>query len=288
MNSLQIKYFLSIVENGLNFTKASKALCVSQPAISKHINKLGEELGIKLFNTNKTTTRLTPGGELIYQFFTECGEKLTRIISEAKYLNSQNTGDLKVAAINGWDISLLNDIFGSFSTSYQNISISFEAVGFRAINNGLLANTYDLIFTLRDQLEGLQNVSIKDITTTSRILLYSTNHPLAKKEAVTVLDFKDDIFYTLSEDETPLAKIINEQYCKSKGFIPQFKMAPNIDTILLFLESGKGFTILDQKDRRINNTAFKYIELDDFLRICVAWKKNNTNWALKAFLDTCF
>ena len=44
MNSLEIQYFLTIVKYG-SFTEAAQALSVSQPAISKSIQKLEESVG---------------------------------------------------------------------------------------------------------------------------------------------------------------------------------------------------------------------------------------------------
>jgi DNA-binding transcriptional LysR family regulator len=52
MTDIEIRYFLEVVRQGNSWTKAANAVYVSQPALSKHIAKLGEELGIKLFDTS--------------------------------------------------------------------------------------------------------------------------------------------------------------------------------------------------------------------------------------------
>jgi hypothetical protein len=81
--------------------------------------------------------------------------------------------------------------------------------------------------------------------------------------------------------------MINEQYCKSKGFIPTIKTLPNHDSILMAVEGGKGFTILDKWNRAINNRSFKHIELDDSIAISAVWRKDNTNAVLPLFCDEC-
>jgi DNA-binding transcriptional LysR family regulator len=69
MTELEITYFLKIVDEGLSFTKASQSLYVSQPALTHHIKTLGEQLGVKLFNTSKkNSVTLTPAGKL-FAFF---------------------------------------------------------------------------------------------------------------------------------------------------------------------------------------------------------------------------
>lgn len=49
MKLQQLKYFLAIVDNGLNITAAADRLYTSQPGVSKQIKLLEEELGLQLF-----------------------------------------------------------------------------------------------------------------------------------------------------------------------------------------------------------------------------------------------
>ena len=59
----QIRYFLAVAEAG-NFSLAAAGLFVAQPALSRQIAALEEELGVTLFVREARGVRLTPGGEL--------------------------------------------------------------------------------------------------------------------------------------------------------------------------------------------------------------------------------
>jgi DNA-binding transcriptional LysR family regulator len=288
MNDLWIKYFIAVVDNDMNFTKASKALYISQPALSKHVNDLGKELDVKLLDTSrKNTPKLTPGGKLLYQFFSEYNDKLKETVITAKALNDQETGELKIAVTNDWDISDLHKKIDAFSLNHPNIFITIESMGFNAIKKGLLNNSYDMVITTANLFAGIQKVNSKDLFFGPRLLLYSYNHRLAEKTELDITDFKDDILYTFSPAVDPTAKIINEQYCKSKGFIPIIKTVSNFESILLAIEAGRGFTIVSKWNRIVNNKGFKYIELDDNITLCAVWKKDNTNPALSLFCNEC-
>ena len=52
MNSLQIQYFLTVTEQK-SFTEAARILFITQPAISKQIRLLEQELGAVLFERGK-------------------------------------------------------------------------------------------------------------------------------------------------------------------------------------------------------------------------------------------
>ena len=54
------------VANTKNISKAAKELYISQPAISKSIQKLEESLGTKLFERSSRGVALTDSGELLY------------------------------------------------------------------------------------------------------------------------------------------------------------------------------------------------------------------------------
>ena len=59
MKLQQLRYFLAIVDNGLNITAAAEAMFTSQPGISKQIRLLEEELGVEIFSrSGKHLTRV--------------------------------------------------------------------------------------------------------------------------------------------------------------------------------------------------------------------------------------
>jgi len=63
MKLQQLKYFLAIVDNGLNITAAADRLYTSQPGVSKQLKLLEEELGLQLFiRKGKSLDGLTAAG----------------------------------------------------------------------------------------------------------------------------------------------------------------------------------------------------------------------------------
>ena len=63
MKLQQLRYFLAIVDNGLNITAAADRLYTSQPGVSKQLKLLEEELGLKLFiRKGKSLDGLTAAG----------------------------------------------------------------------------------------------------------------------------------------------------------------------------------------------------------------------------------
>jgi DNA-binding transcriptional LysR family regulator len=289
MTDMEIRYFLGVVDNGLSFTRASQALYVAQPAITRHINKLGEELGVKLFDTTKkNAVSLTPAGELFYKYFTEQIDSFNKITIQAKDLDKQFSGEIKIACLSGWDMAVLIQKISTFQSRFPSVYISFYSDGFKALKTGFQNGYYDALIMLESDYEGQPNTALQRLYTIPLVLLFSTNHALAGKSDLSILDFKDDALYLLSSGETPFARSVNETYCKSKGFMPKIKEMPNLDSIFLAIGSGSGYTILDKLHRSVNTSLFKSIEIDNYVNICAIWKKNNANPSLPLLLDTLF
>jgi len=74
----QLRYLVTIVQNGLNITAAARALHTSQPGISKQVKLLEEELGFQIFEREgRNVTRVTAAGQAVV-------EHATRLLEEAE------------------------------------------------------------------------------------------------------------------------------------------------------------------------------------------------------------
>ena len=59
MNTKQIQYVLALSET-LNFSQAAERMGISQPALSKQIQYIEKEFGVKLFDRNHSPLTMTP------------------------------------------------------------------------------------------------------------------------------------------------------------------------------------------------------------------------------------
>ncbi|MQS97976.1 LysR family transcriptional regulator [Companilactobacillus halodurans] len=73
----QLKYFV-VVANQESITKAAKILYVSQPAVSKTIGQLEDELETTLFDRTGRTLKLNRAGKLFYSYVNDSLEELNR------------------------------------------------------------------------------------------------------------------------------------------------------------------------------------------------------------------
>lgn len=142
----QIHYFLTVAKT-LNFTEASKTLYISQPALSKQINVLEEELGFSVLKRNKRNVILTPEGELLYKDWQILENMLESSVYRAKLIKCNTTGSLRIGCIDSFSVdSPLYQLLNTFREKYPKIDLDLSSYGFRVLREQFNNGEFDIIF----------------------------------------------------------------------------------------------------------------------------------------------
>ncbi|MDR3276920.1 MAG: LysR family transcriptional regulator [Treponema sp.] len=288
MTDLKIQYFLAVVRSGPHFSAAAQALYVSQPALSKQIKDLEEELGFKLLDrSKKNAVKLTAPGSLMYEYFTRAQDELARTIAKARLMAGGEAEELKIGVLEIWDIFTLLPQAKSFDSLHPGVMVGYDSINLKAVATRLLGNHYDLVFSVSNYFEGMKNIAIKHICESPMILLYSRDHRLAGKEQLHLADFKDDTLFVLAAGEASMMRLLHESYCKAQGFVPRIKTLSSFNSIIQAIKSGRGAAFADQAAMSKNDSSLGCLVLDQCITVSALWKKDNPNKALQTFIAEC-
>ena len=86
------------VAKRLNFTKAAAELFITQPAVTKHIHELENQLKTKLFDRNGSRIKLTRTGEILLQHSEQIFEIYRNLEFEINSLSQRQSGKLRLGA----------------------------------------------------------------------------------------------------------------------------------------------------------------------------------------------
>jgi DNA-binding transcriptional LysR family regulator len=287
MTSLEVRYFLGVVENGLSFTKAAESLYVSQPDLSKHITKLGQELGCRLLDTSrKREIELTEAGKLWYDYFVRVRNEYKKTAAGAEQL-ARRKSIIRFAALRVFDFSVFNRIHAEFRAAHPEVEVSVVTQDFNQLAGGLLNGEHDVIVAPGDDLRRIHGVKVHDCFTVPLVLLVSSANPLSAKPGLDIFDFKDENCYTVSREQIPAMQEHIEAWCAAFNFSPHFVPLPNLDSVLSTLLTGQGYAILNGMVRETRNPIFRCLRLDESTTIGCAWLEKNPNPALPLYLDNC-
>ena len=124
-NLSSYRIFYTVANTG-NISKAAKELYISQPAISKSIQKLEESVGCKLFSRSSRGLVLTDEGKLLYEHVSEAFETLTMGEEKLKRSIELGVGHLKIGVSSTLCKYLLLPYLKEFIRQNPHISISIS------------------------------------------------------------------------------------------------------------------------------------------------------------------
>lgn len=166
-----------------SFSKASQALYISQPAISKHIKSLEEYYRTRLFERRGIAIELTQAGKFLFDRLTE----VKRIQEQTEFEISsikdvlQAKGDLKLGASTTVALYILPKVLSAFNLHYPKINISLLNRNAEIVMEALLNKDIDL--GIIEGRSKLTNITYQPFITDKVVAVCSKKSPIAKKKS---------------------------------------------------------------------------------------------------------
>ena len=173
LNSLKI--FLEVA-NSKSFLDASNKLFISQPAISKSMSKLEEDLGIVLFYRANKGISLTPSGETLYRYLKETKDLLLSCERVLISMNDVDEGRIVVGVQSHIVRNYLMDKIDNFRKRHPKIVIELIDLSTSALIDRLEERKIDFIVDSTPIETVYNNIEIKPICSLSTCFVRSINN----------------------------------------------------------------------------------------------------------------
>ena len=295
MQLRDIEYVLSVAEAG-SFSKAAKLLYLSQPALSKSILRLEDELGVKLFVRHNNKTSLTRAGELFVEDANEVLMLSAHIKKKMEDIRNNNDGRITfgISQYNGQ--IYFSKILLEFKKHYPNIKLNVVEDFSSSLERGLLSGNLD--FALLTLPVSSDELKYEHLFFEEMLLAVPPNHPFNKTVkaepdrfgSAKLSDFKNEDFI-LMKPKHRLRTIENSLF-KQAGFEPRVVFeSRSSDTIQSFVTGGIGLGFVSAAMQRNTKAEWQsaYYHLEDVdakREHVIAYKKNGyISHATRAFID---
>jgi DNA-binding transcriptional LysR family regulator len=181
MFDFRLKVFHTVAKR-LNFTKAADELCITQPAVSKHIQEIENYFQLKLFDRNGTKIKLTEAGEILLQYTNQIFTLYGNLEFELNTLNERHNGKLRIGASTTIAQYVLPPLLADFHKKFADITVTLIINNTEQIEQALQNKDIDfgIIEGQSKNTSFKYTVFIKD----EIVLVANMNHPAAKKEMI--------------------------------------------------------------------------------------------------------
>lgn len=176
MNLKELHYIQCIAKHR-NITKAARELYISQPTLSKHLQKLEAELGCKLFSRIDNSYLPTYAGKRYLVYVENMISMNMDWEKELKDINQCNEGELNVAFPPMRSSCMIPAIMPLFHGKYPNIRINCMEEPYAIQEKLLMEDQIDL--AIFSEFEHHPKLTYESLGKEEILLVVSPNHPLA-------------------------------------------------------------------------------------------------------------
>lgn len=289
MNFTQIHYFITVART-LSFTKAADMLYITQPAISRHINTMEEELGFPLFTRVNRKLQLTPEGQVLAKELDKVFFDFDSAIRKARNASNTAVGHITVGIVDGLDLDdALSRTVCALARDYPGLDIALFNFGYEELSARLLDGKLDLAFSRAYDADNRGYLQSKFVMKNRNMLAVPENSPLSSRESASFADLQNQTIILVSETDDDVNRKMVKTECAKCEFTPIIKFSPSYHINFIWVKSGLGVSILDERSiippegiKRIPFTQYRNTD------VVMVWSNQNTNPARSIFEEVFF
>ena len=238
------KTFYYVAKNE-NISRAANELLISQPAISKSIKTLEEQLNTNLFIRKRDGMELTEAGKTLYKKIKDAMELISSAENDLEVITSMESGSINIGASKTILHEFLMSYIKDFHKQYPKINIRIFTDKTSDLISKAKMELIDVIFTnmplnLPTNFDSVKMLTLHDCFACNNTFKYLKEKKLNKK------DLSELPLLILTKGATTRIKL--DEYCSKNNVIIHPKMEFGSNTLIKeFTEAGFGVGLLTEE-----------------------------------------
>lgn len=283
MDLQQIKYFLAL-SHELHFWNTAAKMNITQSALSRQIQSLETELGIKLFERNKRNVKLTPAGQFLKEKWAVELNELDFIHQFAKQIQLGESGTVRIAHPDSISASLMPDILGRIAASFPKLKIELVQVRYEDQQDFLRNYKIDMAIT-RD-INSDHDIRSQKIHTDSLAIVVPEHHSFHHLADINKESLGKEKFILPIKDEGSSYSDIIQQMFKSFEVAPDAYLHSEFGSaIIALVRKGLGIAVLPDSYMHHESPGIRFIKLPFKTDLFLNWRVDDHNPVLLNVLE---
>jgi LysR family hydrogen peroxide-inducible transcriptional activator len=286
MTLSELRYIVAVAREH-NFRRAAERCFVTQPALSLGIQKLEEELGVKLFERKKTDVMLTAVGESIIEQAIRVLDEADKIKDLARQGANPLVGAIRLGAIHTVGPYLLPELIPELMKRAPDMPLEVEENTTANLETQLRNGLIDVaVIALPFELSGVETAPLYD---ENFVVVVPTQHAWAEKKSVHPAELAGEKVLLLNSGHCFSNQVA--EACPKLSRTGEVLQGNSLETIRNMVASGLGITVLPDSatNQRYQSPLLKMIPFTPpapSRRIALAWRKSfGRTEAVKALIE---
>ncbi|MFD8120807.1 LysR family transcriptional regulator [Streptomyces albidoflavus] len=189
-----LRYFAAVAEEG-SLTRAAARLFVSQPALTKQIRRLEDDLGVRLFTRSRSGMALTEAGR-------ELASRVPELLDgwgEAVRATGRAARVLRLGFLDAGAAGAVLEVIADFRQAQPEWRVELRQFDWSDPSAGLARGEVDAA-VVRLPFPGQERLTVRELFVEERGVLLPARHPLANSETVEFRDLWDEPFVAAGDE----------------------------------------------------------------------------------------
>lgn len=208
MELRHLRYYLA-VGDALNFTKAAAQLGVAQPALSRHVRDLEEEIGVDLMKRGPRGVTLTAEGKLLLEEVRDLLKRADESVEKVRALARGEYGELHLGYAPSPTVEILPPALTAFQKAAPRVRVLLHDLSSDELITGLQSGTLELAIMVPPPGDQTAGIQFEVLRTYPLCVAMTAMHPFARMKSIPL--------ETLAAE--PLVALRRKDYPESDRFL---------------------------------------------------------------------
>jgi DNA-binding transcriptional LysR family regulator len=263
MELRHLRYFVAVGEE-LHFSRAATRLGVAQPPLSRQIQRLEAELGVRLFERTKRKVELTEAGRVFLERSKRVIEQADLAVTAAQRAARGEAGTLAVGFVGSATYGVLPEVLRAFRRRFAAVELVLYEMGSTAQQRAVAEGRLQLGFirTPRDRAGRDESLAERVVQREPLVVALPKGHALAKLDPLPLIKLAGEPFVLFPREARPSYGDLVLEACAKAGFVPKIaQQTQEMQTAVSLVAAGMGVTLVPQSVRslRRDNVVYKTI-----------------------------
>jgi DNA-binding transcriptional LysR family regulator len=243
MELRHLRYFVIVAEEQ-NVTRAAERLHVSQPALSRQVRDLEEELHVELFRRTARSLALTEAGKI---FLIEARAVLLRVdkaVETVRTVAHHDRGQLRIGYAPSLTAQVLPRALRLFDAAGPGVRVALHDLTSEECVQRLSGGKLDLALTVPRLGLAARDMHFEKLTHYPVVLAVGEGHRLTNKRSVTLAEIRNERFIVFNREEYPEYFAWLEKRFKGAFNPCQAEEYDGSTGLIAAVEAGRGVAIV--------------------------------------------
>lgn len=238
MDLRQLKHFVAVFERG-NLSKAAEAIPLSQPALTRSVKTLEDQLGVELFDRHARGATPTAAGERLYHHAKSILAECARARRDAAQPIGELSGTVSIGIGALFADEIFDEIIGRFCRNHRNVVVQVKQGYFEELINLIDLGQIEIAFINFPLLSLPESMEFEPLVEVGTSVFVSADHPLATSKNVSMKDLSECLW--ASVDQPHATEVLDSLFLSEGVPRPRPCVQANSLTLIKSLVLRSGF-----------------------------------------------